>query len=769
MFYLRLTTFVILVLILLALSCSGPESEQPVLTAEDPLHLEEHLVAAMIEGSEIPVDAPKTVEWHFDKPQPNWKQISPFNSEVETLEQVQTADALRLVMDKRSRGFFGNIAPNLLGGIIYINLPDWKREDWDYISLQIRTSEKSVSLGALFNVSSQSRNLNEILGDRVNLEGDGAVHTYTMRADWSSGDWEGSWQQLGIGLGAQAPASVDILSISVMPKGAKFTTSPFGVNSQQRNNISHPTLYMYSPGKLSYRVKIPIDGFLDFGLGVLRNETPVTFRSTIKQKGKKEETVFEETYADKQDWIYRSVDLSSWKGRTITLTLEADSERSGTVALWAKPTIRGKRNDKKPNFIIIVLDALRADHMAAYGYYRNTAPNIEKRLDRCIIFKNAYSQAAATPGSTASLFTSTYKSAHGVTMPGNPGEGLPILDKLPTLAEVLKENGYYTKAISVTDWVSIRTGYGKGFEDFELVDLPASWDRSLNEAQITAESIIDFLGGDLKQPFFLYVHMHGPHWPYDPPEKFNIFQNKVDSLPPFIARLDKTQPTASKDYLDEAVSTGKLTEEDLRYLKDRYDGAIYQNDAALKEVFDIIKNKGLYENTMIIVTADHGDQLMEHGWIGHWMPYNDTLHVPLFVNYPPLFKNRESRDDIVETIGIGPTIVSQAGIEKPVTFKGEDLLAGKSKDYAITEGITWWKIQNHKWSLIYNTSKKTFELYDLENDPSEFQNVADQHSDIVRMLTNQFKGEIQSSIIKIRKVKLDQKTIERLKALGYIK
>ncbi len=760
---------VILFFVLMLFGCSGPESDQSLLTAELPLHLEEHLDAAKIEGSEIPEDAPKLVEWNFDKPQSDWQQISPFSKEAKTLEQIQTEDALRLVIDENTRGFFGSADPNRLGGIIYVNLPDWKREDWRYISIKARTPDKNVVLGALFNVSSLSINFFDVLGDLVNLEGDNKIHTYKMRADWSRGHWEGPWKQFGIGLGAQRPANIDILSISITPKEAKYSFSPVGVMPEKRKNVSHPSLHMYAPGRLSYRVKIPDGGRLDFGLGVLIDDPPVTFRSKIKRKGKEEEIIFEETLADENKWIYRSVDLSSWKNRTVTLTLETDADQTGTNAFWAKPTIWGERIDKRPNFIIILLDALRADHMGVYGYYRNTAPNIEKMLSHSIIFKNAYSQAAATPGSTASLFTSTYVSAHGVTMPGNPAEGLPIIDSLPTLAEELRKKGYYTKAISVTDWVSVETGYGKGFEDFEIVDLPASWDRGLNEAQITTECIINFLGGDLRQPFFLYAHMQGPHWPYDPPEEFNVFQNKVDPLPPNIAKLDNIPASQAKDFLDQLVNDKKLSKEDLKYLIDRYDGAIYQNDSALKKVFYEIREQGLYENTMIIITADHGDQLMEHGWIGHWRPYNDTLHVPLIINFPPLFKNRDFRDYIVETIGIGSTILAQAGIEKPATFKGDDLIIGKSKDYAITEGITWWKIQNLKWSLIYRKEEKAYELYDLRNDPGEFNNIADEHKDIVKMMESQMREERQTSITKIKKVPLDPETVERLKALGYFK
>lgn len=121
----------------------------------------------------------------------------------------------------------------------------------------------------------------------------------------------------------------------------------------------------------------------------------------------------------------------------------------------------------------------------------------------------------------------------------------------------------------------------------------------------------------------------------------------MESPPPNIAKLDRIPVTQAKDFLDQLVNDKKLSKEDLEYLIDRYDGAIYQNDSALKDVFNEIREQDLYDNTMIIITADHGDQLMEHGWIGHWRPYNDTLHVPLIINYPPLFENRDFRDDIV--------------------------------------------------------------------------------------------------------------------------
>ena len=753
---------IILVTVLLLICCSKTElDKQTVLMAKKPLHLEDHLDATVINGSHILEDQPKKVEWLFDDPQPEWKPVILPDTNVKPLEMIPTEDSLRLFAGEATRGYYGN----MVGGQIYTELSDLKHQNWAHILVRARTSEKNANLFTYYNVTSTRPSIFEI--EMRSLINDGEVHTYTFGTDYA----KDPWIQLGLGITAEGPASVDILSISVVSKEAIYADLPVGVKTEKRRGISHPVLYMHAPGKLHYRIKIPDEGRLDFRSGVLRNDVPVIFRVSIKQKSGAVEKVFEETIDDKLNWDWKSVDLSAWKGRTITLTLEADSERSGTVALWAAPTIRGKRSDKRPNFMVIILDGLRADHLAAYGYHRNTAPNIEKKLDQCLIFKNAFSQAAATPGSTVSLFTSTYTSVHGVHMPEKASEGLTILERLPTLAEVLKESGYYTKAISLTSWITPENGYGEGFEDFEF-----SWDmvsdniqEPINEAQLAAERINDFLNRDLKQPFFLYVHMLGPHWPYDPPEEFNIFQNKDAPLPPNISVYDKMLRGEARRFLNQLISNGKLSEEDVKYLIDRYDGGIYQSDAALALVLDEIKSKGLHKNSMIIITADHGEQLMDHGWIGHWQPFNDTLHIPLIINYPPLFKKREFRDYPVESIDIGPTILSAAKIKKPVTFKGENILAGKGKGYAVSDGGSWWKIQNLEWSLIYHLDKKKYELYDLQSDPGELYNIADQHSDIVEKLTTQIKKEIKSSITKVRKVELDAKTIERLKTLGYIK
>ena len=195
---------------------------------------------------------------------------------------------------------------------------------------------------------------------------DGSVQTYLLRADWywAGGRWEGPWQQLGLWFNAGEPASVDLLSARLVPKAANYAAAPAGVRTGVRNRAYRRTLYTHAPGRLEYRVRVPEAGRLDLGLGVLRDDAPVIFRITASSGGGQAEILLEETYGDKERWAQHSVDLSGLAGRTVTLALEADAEKAGTVALWAAPTLTGAGEADRPNVIFYVIDGGGADYIA---------------------------------------------------------------------------------------------------------------------------------------------------------------------------------------------------------------------------------------------------------------------------------------------------------------------------------------------------------------------------------------------------------------------
>ena len=302
--------------------CSGVSSESPVLTADVPLHLEEYLDAAVVTGSEVPAEIPTAVEWRFDEPQSDWTSTMPWNPTMEGPQITQLEDAIRVTLTE------GTINPSgdPYGGL-NLEVPDWRREDWSHIVVRARTSEEIRNIGLRFNrregtgTDSDYTNPYELGGDGAPIVNDGTVQSYQLRADWSGGIWEGPLRQLGLWFGArEAPASIDILSITLIPKEANYAGEPVGSREEVRNKVYRRALYTHSPGRLEYRVRIPEGGRLDVGLGVLRDDAPVEFRVTATA-GSRTYSLFEEAYSDKEAWGQRSVDVSELAGQTVTLAL----------------------------------------------------------------------------------------------------------------------------------------------------------------------------------------------------------------------------------------------------------------------------------------------------------------------------------------------------------------------------------------------------------------------------------------------------------------
>ncbi len=424
---------------ILCLGCSA----SPTLTVNEPLHLEDHIDAATVVGSEVPANPPQPVEWRFDAPQPQWTsaRLHPSRRPVQT----RTEDGLRLTLREANRfprrpGFVGPPPP--LGISIYIDLPEWVREDWAYVMVRARTSELVRNVGLGFNLVERSDTstgrIYRFGGESAIVVHDGSVQTYLLRADWSGGRWHGPWRQLGLGFSAQNPASIDLLSVSLVPKDAGYTAAPAGVRAEVREGVHRRTLYTHAPGRLEYRVRVPEGGRLDVGLAVLRDDVPVTFRITAS--GADSAPLLEETIRDKEHWAQRTVDLSHLAGRTVTLALEANAERAGTVALWGAPTLTATRHAGRPNVIFYVIDGGGADYMSVYGYHRRTTPTLERLAAEGAVFERAYSNASWTQPSTASFMTSLQHSVLGATR----SQVNPVPDQAVTMAEHMHRAGYQT-------------------------------------------------------------------------------------------------------------------------------------------------------------------------------------------------------------------------------------------------------------------------------------------------------------------------------------
>ncbi|MHC4711350.1 MAG: sulfatase-like hydrolase/transferase [Planctomycetota bacterium] len=585
-------------LALLLVSCSGSPPGSPVLTADIPLHLEEHLDAATIVGSDVPEDVPQPVVWSFDEAQPDWLP-APVPDQMAPVRLSVADDALRMtlgdidVTDDEDDAWIGGI---------YVDLPDWRRDDWGHIQVRARSDADVdwMSLLVAFNLRDESEmekddvnpTLFEFIGETATVIRDGSVQTYLLRADWSGWGWEGPWEQLVIGSWADGPASIDVLSVTVIPKEATYAGEPAGVYSEVRNREYSRALYTHTPGRIEYRVQIPEAGRLDLGLGVLREDAPVTFRITAGLAGAEPEPVLEETYDDKENWGQRSVDLSHLAGQTVDLALETESPRPGTVALWAAPTVTGATVPEKPNVIFYVIDGGAADFMSVYGYNRRNTPNLERLAAEGALFEWAYSNSTWTKPSTASFMTSLQNSVMGGQT--NWTDPVPVLVANPNAGTLsnLQQRGVDVMKESWEEFVYF------GGENHK------------ESSRIMHERFWQWRETYPGTPYWVHFQTTDVHAPQDRP-----IPAPFSGL--FVSPEQRTTWIAWRDSLVEAEGWwgdpwGETWEETgidrvafYTVWQALYDQAMAHNDYQIGRLVDRLKEEGEWENTLLIVAADH--------------------------------------------------------------------------------------------------------------------------------------------------------------------
>ena len=267
---------------------------------------------------------------------------------------TRTGEGLRVTLAAQPRSVQG-----VLREVIHLELPGWNRGDWADVLIRARAySANSVNLVGLgFNLREERGNGTDpqppfqFFGQSTPVVRDGTIQTYRLRVGQGSPDFTGPWRHLLLYFGSEGePASIEILSVSVVPRGHEYAEAPHGVRPVDMGDRLRQALFTHAPARISYRVRVPEGARFDASLGIHGRDDSVTFRVGV-QAGGDEETVFEELYADGERWAPRSVDLAQYAGQTVTLTLDAEAEQPGTVAFWGAPTVSGARMSDKPNVI----------------------------------------------------------------------------------------------------------------------------------------------------------------------------------------------------------------------------------------------------------------------------------------------------------------------------------------------------------------------------------------------------------------------------------
>ena len=405
------------------------------------------------------------------------------------------------------------------------------------------------------------------------------------------------------------------------------------------------------------------------------------------------------------------------------------------------------------NVILIGIDALRADHLGCYGYRRNTSPAIDLLSKEGILFEKCFSQAPNTTPSFMSMLTSLYPTYHGVTSimgaTGMHGRTY-ILDKsIPTLAEVLKSHSFRTGAFTDGGQLFGKIGFERGFDYYSMN--PHRLHKK--EGSIQEDEILYWLKEYRSERFFMFFHSYAAHSPWMAPEEFwGLYDNGSRahfSMRSFVGDTDLSHLDSMDLYPHFYRRVNKLIPADVEYVKALYDGGIRYLDNFINRLWNHLHDLKIASETIVVITADHGEEFMDHGKLTHEQLYAETLHVPLIVLAPNMPRGIRI-DQTARSIDIFPTILDLLDIQLPAPIHGVSLVPSLERELGLATIAeaerSGYMYQNNKYKYIYPFHKptriRTDELYDIETDPREKKNIALENLDLVEELMYQYITEL---------------------------
>lgn len=375
-----------------------------------------------------------------------------------------------------------------------------------------------------------------------------------------------------------------------------------------------------------------------------------------------------------------------------------------------------------PDVVLVLLGAARQSHLSCYGYLRDTTPNIDRLATASVGFTNAFSPHPYALASIPTILTGVSFVDHRVTAPDDR-----IGDEVATLAEILADNGYRTAGVTAGPWLR-RSGCDEGYE--ELLEIEEDPGRPEAEtAAVAVEEAIGVLdeGGD--RPLHLLVDLAAPTFPYDPPAAWDIFRD-----PTYVGPLGQ-DPSTIEDLLAGRFRPGRS---DRRQLVGYYDGALHAVDAAVGRLLEALRRRPRWDRTLVVVTAAHGAELLDHGTVSDDQLYDTSLRVPLLIRPPSSVVSFADRDRLVTLEDVVPTVLGAAGIDAGVPLAGVDVLQRAESPGA---GVDRWfvarspgeapsyALRTVRWKAIFGPGG-TVRLFDVRTDPGEERNLQRYHPDL---------------------------------------
>ncbi len=536
------------------------------------------------------------------------------------------------------------------------------------------------------------------------------------------------------------------------------------------------------PGtRYRYRLDLPARPELRVGLGypppaegdggeVIRYRVAVTPTDAAgAPRGEPRVVLDERVTTDRASgWRDRQIDLERWAGKPVLLDLTTEIEPGGPTAgpgstgaaAWAAPEVVSRTGREAGwNVLLVSLDTLRADHLGSYGCARPTSPNLDALAAGGVRFASAFSQAPWTRPSHRSFLTGLYPASNGDL-------------QSPFLSEVLWRAGYRTTAVTAGGQIDPRFGFDHGFEAYRIYN----WVQATGRIPRTFEA-----HRGRKQ--FLFLHTYRIHDPY------------TDTR--FTAGLPSGRIGKSFDKHDWNDLGKKLTADEQRYVEALYDGNVAAADQAVGEVLDGLRRDGQLAHTIVAITADHGEELWEHGsWRHGQNLYDEQIHVPLILHLPGPLAERVGVTpgtvirDQVALVDLYPTLLDLMGVPLDHPVQGRSLvplLAGGTlpphEVFAENTNIKTFErkaFRTPRFKFIKSFPRAAaraagiespiYQLFDLRRDPHELHDISKDHPDLVRLLDQRMSALHAGNHGLDQQIPdgLDPDLQKRLKALGYV-
>ena len=515
-----------------------------------------------------------------------------------------------------------------------------------------------------------------------------------------------------------------------------------------------------APSRVRWQLEVPEGGVLDFAVGMdtergwQKPGDGMTFAVEVDGERVWSLRIDPHHVVNDRGWQLADVDLSPWAGRTVQLDLvtEPGDDASNDVGGWASLRLLSRRSSRRlargerPNVILVVMDTLRADRFGCYGNPNDLTPRMDAVAARGLVFSDARTVASYTWPSTASIFTGLYPHAHGVLGNGQAW----LVDRAETLAELFSDAGYTTGAFVANPLIGPPGNFQQGFETF--VNAPAIRARALNER------VGHWLTGREEAALFTYVHYFDVHNPYNAPPGF-----EPEELRPGYSQRDVASPPhLARAFPDEAWDEQQLANFNLENngnFRD-YDGEVLYQDTALGELLDDFAARGLLEDAVVILMSDHGEEFYEHGYPFHGPNlYDESLRVPLILTgYGPSAVEPGVVERPVHVTDILPTLCEMTGVPTPeADLHGHSLLGrgGDEPHYFLSmngeevgvEGMTEkLSVLLPPWKLVETPVSERVELYKLDDDPGELNDLAELEPDIRDRLRDRLEAWLTDAL-----------------------